>query len=165
MLLFLDTEHTGFAHSRPKLISIGIVSEDGQREFYVELEDTWKVGDCSDFVKREVLPLLDGRPIPLSTARQNLINWLADAPRSVQPACDSVIDFNFLLWLLGDVRPYNLRPTYYDLAPLIVSPTYHRTVLSYYDASNREHHALADARAYRTGWLAWMDARKAKGTP
>lgn len=162
MLLFLDTEHTGFALSRPKLISIGIVSEDGHREFYVELGDTWGAGDCSEFVKREVLPLLDGRPTPLTVARKHMISWLADAPRSVQAACDSVIDFNLLLWLLGDVRPYNLKPTYYDLAPLIDTSTYHQTVLSYYDANNREHHALADARAYRAGWLAWMDARKTK---
>ena len=58
MLLFLDTEYTGFDSPTPTLISLGIVTEDGQREFYVELKDTWKEADCSKFVKREVLPVL-----------------------------------------------------------------------------------------------------------
>ncbi|CAH2920018.1 MAG: hypothetical protein CPSOU_3559 [uncultured Paraburkholderia sp.] len=39
MLLFLDTEYTGLRQHTPKLISLGMVSEDGQREFYVELSE------------------------------------------------------------------------------------------------------------------------------
>jgi hypothetical protein len=37
MLLFLDTEYTGLGQSRPKLISLTLVAEDGRREFYAEL--------------------------------------------------------------------------------------------------------------------------------
>lgn len=36
-LIFLDTEFTGLAQRWPRLISIGLVSEDGSREFYAEL--------------------------------------------------------------------------------------------------------------------------------
>ena len=36
MLFFLDTEFTGLGID-PKLISIGLISEDGTREFYAEL--------------------------------------------------------------------------------------------------------------------------------
>ncbi len=35
-------------------------------------------------------------------------------------------------------------------------------VTAYFAERHPEHHALHDARAYRLGWLAWMDARKAK---
>jgi DNA polymerase III epsilon subunit-like protein len=160
MLIFLDTEYTGLGQRKPKLISLGIVSEDGRREFYVELADTWQLDDCSDFVKREVLPLLQGPAIPISVARECLVNWLGDAPRSLQSACDSARDFEFLLYLLGDVRPRNLKMTCYDLRPLIDTTVYHRAVMAHFQSDNREHHALVDARAYRKGWLAWMDARK-----
>jgi hypothetical protein len=54
--LFFDTEFTGL-HSEAKLISIGIVSEDG-RYFYAELNDYDKEKDTSDFVKLNVLPNL-----------------------------------------------------------------------------------------------------------
>lgn len=160
MLFFLDTEYTGLGQGVPKLISLGIVSEDGRREFYVELADTWRDDDCSGFVKREVLPLLQGNAIPIFVARERLINWFADGPRSLQAACDSITDFDFLLHLLADARPRNLKMTYYDLRPLIDTTVYHRAVMAHYESDNREHHALADARAYRKGWLAWMDARK-----
>lgn len=161
MMLFLDTEYTGLQQRKPKLISLGIVSEDGRREFYVELADTWQFEDCSDFVKREVLPLLKGPSVPMSVARACLRSWFADAPRSVQVACDSARDFDFLLHLFADARPSNLQAGYYDLRPLIDTTVYHNAVLAHYENDNRVHHALVDARAYRKGWLAWMDARKA----
>jgi hypothetical protein len=52
---FLDTEFTCLV--RPQLISIGMVSEDGQ-EFYRELKDTWTLAGCSLFVLGWVLPWL-----------------------------------------------------------------------------------------------------------
>lgn len=55
MRIFIDTEFTSFKN--PKLISIGMVSEDGH-EFYYELTDTWTLPDCSLFVIGWVLPWL-----------------------------------------------------------------------------------------------------------
>ncbi|MGF6935738.1 hypothetical protein OKW41_004900 [Paraburkholderia sp. UCT70] len=69
MLLFLDTEYTGFGQRTPRLISPGIVAEDASREFYIEFSDTWQIEDCSDFVKREVLPLLEGAPYVRTRSR------------------------------------------------------------------------------------------------
>ncbi|HDR9092000.1 hypothetical protein QZM46_23500 [Burkholderia vietnamiensis] len=160
MLLFLDTEYTGFRQADPKLISLALVAEDGQREFYVELADTWRSADCTEFVRREVLPLLNGSSDTHARARVELRDWFAAAPRHVQAACDSVTDFCFLLELLGPPRPGNLAEHYFDLRPLIDTTVYDRTVAAYYQADPRMHHALADARAYRAGWLAWMASRK-----
>lgn len=56
--LFLDTEFTSL-EGNAKLISIALISEDSSRSFYAELTDTYIEGDCSDFVKNIVLPLLD----------------------------------------------------------------------------------------------------------
>jgi hypothetical protein len=65
-----------------------------------------------------------------------------------------------LLDLLGPDRPRNLADRFFDLRPLIDTTVYDRAVQSYYETDRRLHHALADARAYRHGWLAWMDAHK-----
>lgn len=164
MLLFLDTEYTGLHQRDPQLISLGLVAEDGSREFYVELSDTWRIDDCSIFVKREVLPLLEGNPLSTRDAREALTIWFTNAPRVVQVACDSVTDFGFLLALLGDARPQNLAPTYFDLRPLVDTTVYDSAVQNYYRLDPRMHHALVDARAYQKGWLAWMDAHKNRTT-
>lgn len=163
MLLFLDTEYTGLGQTGPKLISLALVTEDGQREFYVELADTWQRADCTEFVSREVLPLLDGSARSLVQARVELRDWFAVAPRHMQAACDSATDFSFLLALLGEPRPDNLDARYFDLRPLIDTTVYDRTVAAFYETDPRLHHALADARAYRRGWLAWMDNHKRRG--
>lgn len=160
MLLFLDTEYTGYDQPRPKMISLALVAEDGSREFYVELADTWSIDDCSGFVRREVVPLLAGLGVPRAKARIDLRDWLAEGPRAVQVACDSETDWFFLLDLLGAPLPINLGRRYYDLRPLIDTTVYDQAVAACYKKGAREHHALDDARAYRRGWLAWMDSRK-----
>jgi len=162
MLVFLDTEYTGLGQTNPKLISLALVAEDGQREFYAELTDTWLLDDCNEFVKRAVLPLLKGPQSTVEHARIDLQAWFAEAPRDVQVACDSDNDWRFLLELLGTSRPPNLAPRYFDLRPLIDTTIYDRIVTGCCQTDNRIHHTLTDARAYRRGWLAWMDARKAK---
>ncbi|TCG03112.1 hypothetical protein BZM27_50940 [Paraburkholderia steynii] len=164
MLLFLDTEYTGFGQLRPKLISLALVAEDGRREFYVELTDTWTLDDCTAFVKSKVISVLSGPCMPRAEARVELLTWLEHAPRSVKVACDSETDWHLLLDLLGTPLPANLADHYYDLRPLVDTTIYDRTVAGYYRIDAREHHALVDARAYRRGWLAWMDIRKEAGT-
>lgn len=58
MRLFLDTEFTDLVPHN-KLISIALVDED-ENYFYAELSDTYKLKDCSGFVKENVLPFLRG---------------------------------------------------------------------------------------------------------
>ncbi|AOK42033.1 3'-5' exoribonuclease [Burkholderia vietnamiensis] len=160
MLLFLDTEYTGYGQPKPKLISLAVVAEDGRREFYVELSGTWAINECTTFVTEKVLPLLTGPSMSLTDARAALRAWFARAPRAVQVACDSSTDWRFLLELLGTPLPENLADRYYDLRPLIDTSIYHSAVEAHYLRAPYAHHALVDAHAYRRGWLAWMDARK-----
>ena len=47
MLVFFDTEFTELGPNA-KLISIGLVTEDGRHTFYAELTDTYELSDCSD---------------------------------------------------------------------------------------------------------------------
>lgn len=161
MLVFLDTEYTGLSHPAParKLLSLALVTEDGSAEWYAEL-DRWTLADCDPWVQRHVVPLLTGPSLTRDAARASLQDWFAARPRSVQAACDSDTDWHYLLGLLGD-RPPNLAAQRHDLAPLIDTDSYYNTVSAYFANGHPEHHALHDARAYRLGWLAWMDSKKA----
>jgi len=160
MLVFLDTEFTGLSHPAPerKLLSLALVAEDGSAQWYAEL-DGWALADCDPWVQRHVLPLMTGPCLTLNAARASLQGWFATLPRRVQAACDSDIDWRFLLGLMGDI-PSNLAAQRHDLAPLIDTAVYNQTVTAYFAKGHPEHHALHDATAYRLGWLAWMDARK-----
>ncbi len=160
MILFLDTEHTGFGRPAAdrKLLSLALVAEDGRAEWYAEV-DGWTPADCTPWVRRHVLPLFTGPHMARVETQNVLWEWFAARPRSVRVACDSPIDWTLLLELLGE-RPPNLVPNRYDLAPLIDQAVYHGAVGRYFAAGHPEHHALHDARAYRLGWLAWMDTTK-----
>jgi hypothetical protein len=160
MLVFLDTEYTD-----PRdidLISIGMVTEDGQRELYLERSDyqrTW----CNSFVQSTVLPQLGHRGPALDRHQlgAQLAKWLTTLPRNVVIACDSFTDWELLLDALGDARPTNLNGRY-DLRSHIDSTTFHNAVVSYHERNGDWHHALHDAKAHRHGWLAWQDERKKK---
>lgn len=59
MRLFLDCEFTQLT-AQAKLISLALVAEDG-REFYVELLDSWRLEDCSDFREGDCAATAMGR--------------------------------------------------------------------------------------------------------
>lgn len=56
MKLFLDCEFTQL-NRETKLISLALVPVIGEA-FYVELTDTYRVEDCSEYVIQNVLPQL-----------------------------------------------------------------------------------------------------------
>lgn len=65
MRVFLDTQVTPIYPSEhePKIISIGLYTEDCRRYFYAELKDNYTKDECSEFEREFVLPLLDARPL------------------------------------------------------------------------------------------------------
>jgi hypothetical protein len=158
MLIFLDTEFTDFIDC--DLISIGMVSEDGKYEFYVERSD-YLAQWCNQFVRAAVLPQLDkaGPALNRPQLTVRLLEWFATLPRNVTIACDSFTDWELLLDAMGGERPVNLTGRY-DLRGHIDSSAFHHAVVRYHELNGPWHHALHDARAHRHGWLAWQDARK-----
>jgi 3' exoribonuclease, RNase T-like len=159
VLIFLDTEYTDPLNC--DLISIGMVSEDGQHELYLERSDyehQWR----SSFVHANVLLQLGnaGPAVDRQQLAAQLTMWFSTLPRSVTIACDSVTDWNLLLNALDDVRPSNLTDRY-DLRGHIDSSVFHHAVVRYHERNGPWHHALHDARAHRHGWLAWHDSKKA----
>lgn len=60
----------------------------------------------------------------------------------------------------GQLTCVDLRVRRHDLAPLLDTASYNNTRTAYFAKGHLKHDAMNDARTYRLGWLAWMDARK-----
>ena len=56
MLVFLDIEFTGLTVN-PRLISIGLITENGEHQYYAELCDTYTQTDLSEFANKNVTPV------------------------------------------------------------------------------------------------------------
>lgn len=139
MRLFLDCEFTQLS-SAAKLISLALVAENG-RAFYVELVDTWRKEDCSDFVVEIVLPQLWGgdNAQPTIRARTALLDFLASFDEVLEIVTDAPqYDWELFCELAYDDGkwPRNVRNYPTDAATL--------------DATSEgvplPHHALLDAR-------------------
>ncbi|EMT0168046.1 TPA: 3'-5' exoribonuclease [Pseudomonas aeruginosa] len=100
--VYLDTEFTNLNRYTYKLISLALVVPGGS-EFYVELTDAWKKGDCSDFVQEIVLPQLDLVAYGRTTeqARIELLDFLQELGpvEIISDAPDW--DWPLLVWLAG----------------------------------------------------------------
>lgn len=139
MRLFLDSEFSQLS-AQAKLISLALVGQD-RREFYVELQDTWQVDDCSDFVKKIVLPQLWGGEyaMPLTEARSALLRFLATYDGELEIVTDApAYDWELFCELAyhDGKWPQNVRNFPTDATTL--SPTS--------EGEELPHHALLDAR-------------------
>jgi hypothetical protein len=164
MMLFLDTEFTDFIDI--ELISIGMVSEDGQHAFYAEVQD-YDRAKCNPYVQSGIWPLLGkslGAILPRAVLAEQLRTWFAGLPRSLIIGCDSYMDWELLVDVLDGELPANIQSRE-DLRALIDTTVFNQAVCAYHSAPGQPwHHALHDARAHRAGWLAWMDARDRAAT-
>lgn len=161
LLVFVDTEFTDFIQT--DLISIGLVTEDGH-EFYAERND-YRREDCSDFVVSEVLPLL--HRVPNARCSQahltfRLREWLSALPAPATLVFDYFGDWELLAdALLGDVHqpaPVNVGEKWLLPQEIVGDPVFQQALMGSYRPDWPPHHALADARALRAGFLAWREA-------
>jgi hypothetical protein len=110
MRLFLDTEFTDLIPEY-KLISIALVDED-ENYFYAELLDTYKLSDCSEFVKANVLPLLRHGKYSMTEyqCKLALCKWIEDRSTSCNICTDAPSwDIPLLKPLLEPCIPNNLE--------------------------------------------------------
>ena len=156
MLFFLDTEFSDFIDC--DLISIGLVSQDGLNEFYGERTD-FDHDSCSDFVRAAVLPHLGEFPEVMCVKAQlaeRLRLWFKTLPMDIIIACDYQMDYELLHDLLDGSLPTNIIGRY-DMRALMDKPTFNKPVCAYHAVPGQPcHHALHDAKANRSGWLAWQ---------
>ncbi|MRR05737.1 MAG: hypothetical protein EG828_02150 [Deltaproteobacteria bacterium] len=155
LLVFLDTEFT--SESDPHLISIGLATEDG-RTFYAEFSDGWHVESCSEFVVKNVLPLLKGGTHAEKREKvgRRLASWLGGLSRRVRIAGDQGIsvDWPLMLELLKRRKPANLCASPLELFSLDY-PEFEDIIREEQEKRSDDpnhHHALHDAQALENIW-------------
>ena len=155
MLIFFDTEFSDLGVD-PRLISIGLVTEGGDRTFYAELSDTYSPDDCGDFARLAVLSKLEGGSARMTIAElgARLMSWLESFGEPVTLATDSLAwDWPWIHEIFGEAGAW---PN--DLSPrpeiLRQSEDFNFAVERAFASGLRRHHALDDARANRFGWFA-----------
>jgi len=153
-LIFMDTEFTDFDY--PQLISIGLVSESGER-FYAEMSNGWSREGCSPFVAQTILPQLTAGDFLQERcyAGRRLADWLAERARPVRVVTDAPgYDWVLMLDLLAGMLPENLyrepvtffSENFPELVPLLQEARQKAF------ADLPAHHALNDAEALREAW-------------
>lgn len=155
--IFLDTEFTGLDQRWPRLISISLVSEDGQHSFYAEVAADGYIDKVTPWVQANALPLLEGgdRIMQPDELRQRLAKWIAPlgAVRVVTDAPD--FDFAFLRSTL-DPWPENVNPRPFRFDTRSLGEQHRETLEAYrrdyFTPMKPEHHALHDAWALRHTW-------------
>lgn len=157
MLVFFDTEFTGL-NDDPKLISIGLISEDGAHEFYAELSDTYTQSDLSEFTVDHVIPLLtDENVLSTEALSTKLKNWIESLNTEVLMASDNQAwDWPFIREIFKQSWPENLINECYllNMNYLKNADAFYEAIETAYKTGLKKHHALDDAKANRIGWLA-----------
>ena len=151
MRYFLDTEFNGFAG---ELISLGLVPEHGDQEFYAVLELPQEV---HGWVQRNVLPYLrsvpqgfHSEPVSREEAASELARYLA-ADREPVIVADWPEDIAHFCMLLV-TGPGEIAPVGSMRFEFVSSPGF-STAMN----SKVPHNALHDARALRDFVLQWVD--------
>lgn len=148
MKIFLDCEFTQL-NQYSKLISLALVSESAE-EFYVELTDTYSLGDCSDFVIQNVLPQLD--PLrcgqSLSDAQVSLRRFLGSFAEELEVCSDAPYwDWRFFCDLVcAGHQPWPVQVMNQPTNLAILFNKVDAEALEQVELSDPPHHALLDAR-------------------
>ncbi len=149
-ILFLDTEFTA-PGPNAEILSIGLVSDDGVDQFYVELNDVSGL-HCSAFVLAEVLPHFGRFPeamCDLAEMRIRVRRFLESFAPFVRLASDLEKDWTLLMQLVGDPWPTNV-----DRVRLRLEHIDGLSVQVEKHSSGRDrHHALTDAQVIRLAYL------------
>jgi hypothetical protein len=159
--LFLDTEWADVLAS--DLVSLALVSEDGQHVFYAERDPL--PAQATDFVRHAVYPLLDRGAVAMSDATMAIT--LRTFLSGIQLPCvlaDHPNDLHLLTYVLAG---FDLPDEQAQACGPIPQPVLARTLddgltgmvledwfAAHPDQARRRHHALVDAHALRMAWLA-----------
>lgn len=146
MKFWFDTEFLEDGNTI-KLISIGVVSEDG-REYYAETPDAMLLAGSTDWLRANVLPHLSGKTTTRTAIARDLIDFMGEKPEIWAYYAD--YDWVALCQLHG--RMIDLPRGW---------PMFCRDVKQFADSlgnpklpdqTTKEHHALSDARWTKDAW-------------
>ena len=165
-ILFLDTEFTDLA--KPSVLSLGIACDDG-REFYVELFGKSHLKGASEFVYDTVVTQFGLMPVRVKTKAElgRLVGeWLVAFGEAPLLICyDYSADMDLLEHALTQAGYWDRLKSVIvsqHVGYLIAEPVVERAMEVSWLASLAangidRHHALADARALREGYVAMHD--------
>lgn len=136
MRAFIDCEFNG---GHGELISMAIVSEDGQRNFYEVVEH----GTPVDWVKENVIPILNKPPVSSAVFKERLKRYLDCLSRLTLIADHAADLFYFTQQIVGqEGRMMVDYPVELMFDPGVSAKK-----------STLKHNALEDAKAIRLDWL------------
>jgi len=124
--------------------------------FKQNLMDTWELDDCEPFVQEEVLPLLDCCNARMTWLQltERLPAWVAGFGESVRIATDAVAaDWVWIQKICYATGPWPRNLSHQPLALPSGVEEFDRAREQTYETGSR-HHALDDAKAARSSWLA-----------
>ena len=154
--VFFDTEFTGLT-SDPRLLSIGLVSEDG-KVLYIELTDGWSEENCSPWVREHVLPTLGkGERLRRRETGKRILSWLSFLTTPPTLLGETDWDTTLLAGLMDECgvarEEYFLVTLTYDSKAQAIA--FEEAKQRYFELRQvPPHHALNDAHAFRAGWNA-----------
>lgn len=137
MIGFIDCEFNG---GHGELISMAIVSEDGQRVFYEVVEHKQPT---VDWVEENVIPILNKLPVPSSVFKERLKKFLDAFPKLTLIADHAADLFYFTQQIVG-AEGWMMVEYQLDLRVDPSISAKKSTIL---------HNALEDAKALRLSWL------------
>lgn len=167
--VFLDTEFTDL--TKPgSLVSIGLINEAGDHTFYAELTDTYSRSTCSEFVRSNVLPALDAKPLSdhfphhhihaklsLTETQRHLQHWFENQINRIQIWSDApYYDWFYVQELFKGGFPSNVirTPKSVVAGDASLKERFEANVAKSYTVNRLyRHHALNDAKATREAWL------------
>ena len=177
MLVFIDTEFTDFINI--EMISLGMINEQGDQEFYVEIND-YDRNKESDFVRAGIVPMLDhskyGRSKQqaaldaaawIESLNANEVIFVADYSSDFMLLQDLLIDVNIDVKkkLHGSMLDKALIATLHERGmhlPQAMSKAFRMVTNSLNNAHQlnnwRVHHALDDAKANRWAFVRALEA-------
>lgn len=107
-VVFFDAEFTGHDTVNDQLMSVGMVSLDGEREMYFELE--YDESHVSEWVTEHVVPYLDGEKISRKEAREKIREFCGNSePHLVA----TVNQYDMVFWhklFAGEKEPIHSIP-------------------------------------------------------
>jgi hypothetical protein len=166
VILFLDTEFSGLNQPDPALISVALVKENSAF-CYAELPPDTYLAKADPWVIENVIPLLwgGGWELPRAAVGAHLVTWIKAIDDRVMIVTDSP-DFDFeIIKPLLNPWPKNLakQAMRFDSFAMGQSrqPWLASVIASYHAQSGNvhpEHHAVHDAQALRTGFMAALEA-------
>lgn len=148
--VYFDTEFTSLQKDA-QLISIGLVEDNGNSQFYAEIKEGYKKEECSQFCKEQVLPHLEGGKVERTheQLKNGLRQWIESFNCPVLLVCDNKKDKKQLRLLYPEGLPVNAKIHVMGWWDNLKRKFKNRNNIVYEHFGLRNHHALDDAVANR----------------